>query len=131
METIGVLVVYSHSDECSRCLSILVHSWVLAVSLWVLLPKVRVHSGSCMHPVLSRSVVGDSSPRRVVAQGDGWGWMRPERYSQCLRSPCPPQPTWVLLCKSSLAEDRISAIVCAHWSVADKMKLCLPDPNRD
>lgn len=90
-----------------------------------------VHSGSCMHPVLSRSVVGDSSPCRVVAQGDGWGWMRPERYSQCLRSPCPPQPTWVLLCKSSLAEDRISAIVCAHWSVADKMKLCLPDPNRD
>lgn len=42
--------------------------------------------------------------------------------------PASPPAAWVLLCKSSLASDWISVIVCAHWSVADKMKLCLQTP---
>lgn len=40
----------------------------------------------------------------------------------------PVLPTRVLLCKSSPAGGRISGIVCAPWSVAEKMKLCLQTP---
>lgn len=62
---------------------------------------------------------------RGVSRG---GWMQLERCSRCLCCPHLPWPTWVLLYKSSLADDWISAIVCTCWSVADKMKLCLQTP---
>lgn len=63
----------------------------------------------------------------VVSAGGG-GWMQLERCSWCLCCPHLPWPTWVLLYKSSLADDWISAIVRTCWSVADKMKLCLQTP---
>lgn len=62
------------------------------------------------------------------AASAGGGWMRLEWCSRCLCCPRLPRPAWILLCKSSLAGDWISTIVCARWSMADKMKLCLQTP---